>query len=88
MQPKDKIGKASWNHFEASRDSVIKNIVDAIRDGKIKVEASTVPQLLSLIGASLEEGYHKGYRIFEREVVAALGTAAGTSVPSPTTKKK
>jgi hypothetical protein len=84
MQPKDKIGKAAWNQMQAMRDSVVKDVADAIRDGK--VEAATAQQLLNLISASIEAGYHKGFSVFDKEVDAALGEAAKDH--RPTTKKK
>jgi hypothetical protein len=72
MQNKDKIIKASWNHFEGAKDVLVSNIIAASRDGRIKIENSVLPQLLSLLNASLEEGYHKGFNAFDKELSRSL----------------
>jgi hypothetical protein len=73
MHSKDKIIKATWNSFEATKDVVVKNITTAIRDGKIKVDPSSLQAIVSLLGASVEEGFQKSYNVFVREVDDALG---------------
>lgn len=79
MQPKDKISKAEWNHFQGACDSVVKNISAAIRDGKLKVDASSTQQLIGLITASLEQGFHAGSNVFSREVVTVLSEVEKTT---------
>ena len=78
-----------WNHFAGSKDSVIKNVTDALRDGKIKVETQSVDHLLKLIESSLDQGYHRGFNVFDREVGAALEQVApaNQSLNVPTKKK-
>lgn len=88
MHPNDKINKASWNLLEGARDAVVKNVSIAVRDGKIKVESSSLPQLLSLISASINEGYHNGYNVFNRELAAAMKAASVPPATPPSTKKK
>lgn len=92
MHSRDKINKAAWNLLEGTKDVLVNNITDAMRSGKIKVEASTVNQLLALVNASLDAGFHRGNSVFEHEVNDALRahlTEANLSqAPSLPTKKK
>ena len=87
MQTKDKISKASWNHFAGAKDTTLKNITIAVQNGNLKVDADVLPQLLSLIGNSLDEGYHRGHRVFDREIssIVSQGDQKGSIVPA---KKK
>jgi len=72
MQIKDKIVKASWNHFEGAKNILIANIVSAVREGKVKVDDSSLPQLLSFLNSFFDEGYHRGFNVFDRELTSAL----------------
>jgi hypothetical protein len=72
MHFKDKISKASHNHFASAKDVVLRNVTVAAQNGSLNVDKDVLPQLLSLISTSLDEGYHKGHRVFEREVSASL----------------
>lgn len=71
MHFKDKISKASHNHFVSAKDVVLRNVIVATQNG-LNIDKDVLPQLLSLISTSLDEGYHKGHRVFEREVSASL----------------
>jgi hypothetical protein len=77
---KDKIIKASWNHFEGAKNILINNILTAVRDQKIKIDNTELNQLVFLMTTSLEEGYHKGYKTFDRELTSCL---ADTSKSQP-----
>ena len=72
MHSKDKISKASWNHFISAKDTLSKNIVVAVQNGELKIEQEVLPKLISIIDSSLSEGYHKGHIVFEREVANIL----------------
>ena len=85
MQIKDKIVKASWNHFEGAKNILIANIVAAVREGKIKVDDSSMPQLLTLLGSFFDEGYHRGFNVFDRELSSVL--QGGAKKPVTTSKK-
>jgi hypothetical protein len=82
--PRDVINKAAWTLLESSRDSAAVNITMALRQGKLEVKPEHVPVLMSLINASIEEGYHKGFRVFTRTVDAAL---PASEPPKPAKKK-
>jgi hypothetical protein len=85
MQIKDKIIKASWNHFEGAKNILVANIVAAVREGKIKVDDSSLPQLLSLLNSFFDEGYHRGFNVFDRELSSSLQNMP--KKPAVTSKK-
>jgi hypothetical protein len=72
MQIKDKIIKASWNHFEGAKNILITNILAAVKEGKIKVDDSSLPQFLTLLNSFFDEGYHRGFNVFDRELTSSL----------------
>lgn len=72
MRPQDKIIKATWNSFEAAKDTVIRNMLSAFNDGKIKIDPSATQAFVALMGASLDEGFQKSLNVFTREVSAIL----------------
>jgi len=48
------------------------NVADAVKTGQLKIEANQMTQLLALVSASVDEGYHKSHRVFMKSVDAAL----------------
>lgn len=88
MLPKDKIVKASWNLLGSSKDTLLTNISNAVRNGTIKVEQDSIERLMQLINTSIDEGYHRGYNVFEREVDSSLRVHLEQSQPVSVTKKK
>ncbi len=90
MQPQDKISKTSWTLHESVKDTLAQNLVAAIRSGQLKVEASAVETLLSLVAASADEGYHRGHKNFMNSVNTSLSSAVSEAADlhQPTTKKK
>ena len=87
MLSKDKIVKASWNLLGSSKDSLVTNVSNAIRSGTIKVESDSVERLMQLISTSIDEGYHRGYNVYERELDSALASHVITSDTTSTKKK-
>ena len=85
MQTKDKIAKATWNIFQGTKDLVNKNIFAAIREGKIKIDQAATQQLLHLLGITIEEGFQRGYHVFDKEITAALNERQNQA---ETSKKK
>ena len=88
MQPKDRINKLAWDLFESAKDNVQADLVTAQRSGQLKVDAAVLPTLLVLVRSSLEAGYHKGTRVFERSVVAAINDATQVPSQAPGASKK
>jgi hypothetical protein len=85
MQTKEKLNKAIWQHFEGMRDLVMQNVVTMIRDGKLKVEPAELGNLTNILKTSMEDGFHRGHSVLDREINAVLGEVP---VVKATTKKK
>ncbi len=68
MNERDKLGKAAWLLIGSAKDSAMTTIAAAVRDGRVKVDPTTLPFLIDLIGQSVEAGYHKAYNTFSRNV--------------------
>jgi len=79
MRLKDKISKASLDHFATARDTVLKNVTIAVQNGNVKMESSELPVLLNVIRNSLDEGYNGGHRVFERQVASMISKDLATS---------
>lgn len=90
MHPRDKISKSSWTLLETIKDSVTTNLTNAVRGGQLKIEANQVALLLTLVGASADEGYHRGHRTFMKVVETAMveATTAESMPELKPTKKK
>jgi hypothetical protein len=76
--PSDQISKAAWTLAEGIKDTVIANVTTAVRTS-LKMEASEVIKLLAILSPSVEEGYHRGSKVFERTVDSALLQLDGAS---------
>lgn len=72
MQLQDKIGKSSWMFQESIKDSVVTNVMTAIKTGQIKVEPNQLPTILAVLNSSTEAGYHKAFTVFMRQVTQAI----------------
>lgn len=90
MQARDKVGKLTLGLLDSSKDSVEANLVAALRGGQLKVEATQVPTLLMIVKASIDEGFHKGYRSYLKsiDVVVADAIADSKDIPEKASKKK
>lgn len=90
MEAKDKIAKLTWQLFEGVKDVVQADLANAVRGGQIKVDPSALPTLISLVNASIEAGYHRGSRTFEKSVTAVINDVAmpKMSVATVPAKKK
>jgi hypothetical protein len=73
--PRDMLSKASWSLMEVIKDAATTNITTALRTGQINIDAKEVQKLLTVVSASVEEGYHRGFRSFTKTVEAAVQAA-------------
>lgn len=73
--PRDMLSKASWTLMEVMKDAASANLTQALRTSQLSIDAKEVPKLMALVAASLEEGYHKGYRSFAKVIDAAVAAA-------------
>ena len=86
MQPREKINRAAWNLLEGAKDVVQSNLVLAVRDGRIKVEASQMEALMKLIASSIDEGYHRANATFMKVVEQCI-PVTGAEAPKQAKKK-
>ena len=84
--PRDQINKASWILAEGIKDTLTANITSTAK-ATLKIEPETLSKLLNLINVSVEEGYHKGSRVFSRTVDAAFVDAELPELKVDKTKK-
>ena len=84
--PRDQIDKASWNLMEGIKDAVTANVVAA--SGQLEIKGEALNRLVALLGASVEEGYHRAHRVYAKSVDKALTEAALPALGTPAPKKK
>lgn len=77
MQPKDKINKHAWTLIEGAIDNLQADIMSATNNGQLKIDKSSLPFLLNLVKSSVESGYHRGNRVFDRAVQNTLDEMSG-----------
>jgi hypothetical protein len=68
MNLNDKILKSSFNYVESIKDVINKNIVLLANEGKLKIESSVLPQLISALNQSFDEGSYRGQNFFLKEI--------------------
>lgn len=73
--PREMLSKASWTLMEGMKDAVSANVTQALRTSQLSVDAKEVPKLMAIIAASVEEGYHRGFRSFDKTIAAAIAAA-------------
>lgn len=88
QNPRDQIDKAAFTLMEGIKDAVQANLAAASSTGQLDVKGDTLARLLTLVNASIEEGYHRGNRTFGKAVDGALATAALPPLDATGAKKK
>jgi len=68
MNPSDRIDKASWTLMEGIKDAAVMNVTAA----DLKISAEDRQRLISIVSASVDEGYHRGHRTFSKVVESTL----------------
>jgi hypothetical protein len=86
--PNDKINKASWTLMEGIKDAVTANLMTAFSQKTIDIKPEEFAKLLTIINASVEEGYHRASRVFDKTVESILKDVASLSSLNYQTKKK
>lgn len=85
MKAKDKIAKASWTLLEGVKDQVRSDLISSVQSGLVKVEKDQIERLVHVVTTSIEAGYHKAFRTFDRGVAKAIEDEAPQ--PQPDAKK-
>ena len=86
MKAKDKIAKASWILLEGVKDQAVNSLIQAVQTGHVKVEKDQLERLVQLVSTSIEAGYHKAFRTFEKTVIKAVDEEVVTSQPTDAKK--
>jgi len=85
--PTDRVSKAAWNMVEGIKDATGANIAAAVRSGEVNVKPADLPKLLALVNASIEEGFHRSSKVFDRVVSDVVAGAAMPPLQAPAKKK-
>ena len=72
----DQIIKASHGLSEGIKNTVQVNVTVAAKSGQLEITPAAFQKLQALIQASVEEGFHKGHRIFTKQVEEALASSS------------
>lgn len=80
--PSDRINKAAWTLAESIKDTLMANVSLAMRTNQLDIKHDQLAKLLAIVNVSVDEGFHKGSRVFGRVVDDATADVAGS------TKKK
>lgn len=61
VSPREEMLRTLATVQQAAKDKVAANLVSAIKQGQIKVEAGSVDRLVSFVTASMDEGFSIGH---------------------------
>jgi hypothetical protein len=86
MHPKDNISKAALLLTDSTKDVIKLNLVSAMKSKIIDVDQNVLQQLFVIIDASIDEGYHRGARTFDKSVEASLSLLLKDMSPNKTKK--
>ena len=86
--PRDQINKASWTLMEGIKDALSANLTAAVSQKTVDIKPEEFAKLLTIVNASVEQGYHRAARTFDKVVDVALTQAEMHPLgPQPTKKK-
>ncbi len=86
MSPQDKINKALWDVIVASTDSTDATLMLAVQEGRLKLDTAQFQFVRNLVKSSIEAGYHKSHKLFQRAVDGVLKEQAKPKI-KPMSKK-
>lgn len=72
--------------MEGIKDAVVQNVTSASATGQLELKGEALQRLIHILNASVEEGYHRGSRVFSKTVGQALATAALPPLDAATKK--
>lgn len=64
MLNKTKASKLTRDLVEVTKETVKKNILSATNSGLLKLDQQLLPEVFSLIDASVDEGFNRGHNSF------------------------
>lgn len=69
---RQKIEKATRLFVDSIVDTLNTNVMSASQRSQLPLKGNDVQKALTLLTATVEEGYHKAFKVFMKEVDAAL----------------
>lgn len=84
--PNNNIDKIAWELMDFTKETTKKNFISAINSGQLKLDPETLPTIMTLIEASISEGFNKGHKNFMNKVSTAIAATSGD--PSVVLKKR
>lgn len=82
MQPRDKIAKAVWNICESCKEVVSTNLVVAVRDGHLKLDASQQAEVVGLVNTLIDQAFHRALNNFLKTVDVIFSEARAGVPPT------
>ena len=73
---KTAISKHAWELIDLAKQSTLQNVTTAVASGDLKIDRSELSKLVSLIQASIEQGYDRGINEFQTQVSIVVDTAS------------
>jgi len=66
--PNNNIDKIAWDLMDLAKETTKKNFVTAVNTGQLKLDPNILPVIMTLIDASINEGFNKGHKHFMNRV--------------------
>jgi len=86
QKPCDQVNKAAYFLVEEIKNSVALNLTVAAKNNKIDTNGEAHKKLMVVVLASIDEGFHKGRRVFGKHVEEALAYTIPLVDVEPTKK--
>ena len=74
--------------MEGIKDAVSVNIATAVRTHQVDMKPEQLAKMLAIVSASIEEGYHRSSRVFDRVVTDVVKQVAAPVPPVAATGAK
>jgi hypothetical protein len=72
MNKTDKISKDAKLLVESAKDVLTNNLISAIKSKTVIVEESQIPKLLQIVEMSMNDGYQRSLRTFQKSIASLL----------------
>jgi hypothetical protein len=72
MNKTDKISKDAKLLVESAKDVLTNNLISAIKSRTVIVEESQIPKLLQIVDMSMNDGYQRSLRTFQKSIASLL----------------
>lgn len=87
QNPREQINKAAWNFSESIKDTLRQNLMSAVSSKQLDIPRESLEKLLHVMGASVDEGYHRAAKSFSKSVDQIVSDVELPSLGVPSPKK-